>query len=86
MIVTGIACGGRHLFVIAQAPGESASQVYSCGLNNYGQLGHGDVNEGTAVNKDRHELTLVSAMSVKGFLSCKAVWCILTQVLFILWP
>jgi alpha-tubulin suppressor-like RCC1 family protein len=67
MIVTDIACGGNHLLVIARTPGGSASQVYSSGLNNYGQLGHGDANEGNAVNTNRHELTLVSTMSVKAF-------------------
>lgn len=67
MIVTDNACGGQHLLVIARVPGELASQVYSSGLNNYGQLGHGDANDGTAVNTDRHEVTLVSAMSVKDF-------------------
>jgi hypothetical protein len=61
MAVTGIAAGGHHLLVSARAPGESASTLYSCGLNNYGQLGHGDVNDpGSDISADRHELTLVS--------------------------
>jgi hypothetical protein len=61
MIVTGIACGGHHMLVTARAPGEAASRLYSCGLNNYGQLGLGDVNDASAeVSADRHELTLVS--------------------------
>jgi regulator of chromosome condensation len=61
MVITGIACGGHHMLVTAQGPGESASKLYSCGLNNYGQLGLGDVNDASSeVSADRHELTLVS--------------------------
>jgi hypothetical protein len=61
MIVVGIACGGHHMLVTARAPGESTSKLYTCGLNNYGQLGHGDVNDpANDISADRHELTLVS--------------------------
>jgi hypothetical protein len=61
MIVVGIGAGGHHLLVTARAPGELTSKLYSCGLNNYGQLGQGDVNDpGSDISADRHELTLVS--------------------------
>jgi hypothetical protein len=74
MIVTGIACGGHHMLVTARAPGESASKLYSCGLNNYGQLGLGDVNDSSAeVSSDRHELTLVSPIVVDAVV----VWLVL---------
>lgn len=56
MVIVGIAAGGSHLLVAARAPGELTSKLYSSGLNNYGQLGHGDTT-------DRHELTLVSVVS-----------------------
>jgi NADH:ubiquinone oxidoreductase subunit 3 (subunit A) len=60
-MVTGIACGGHHMLVTARGPGESKSKLYSCGLNNYGQLGLGDLNDATyKICADRHELTLVS--------------------------
>lgn len=65
MLITGIACGGHHMLVTARAPGESTSKLYSSGLNNYGQLGHGDVNDPSLdLSADRHELTLVSVVVV----------------------
>lgn len=57
-IVVGVAAGGFHLLVAARDPGQAESKLYSSGLNNYGQLGHGDVN-GKDVVTDRHKLTLV---------------------------
>jgi alpha-tubulin suppressor-like RCC1 family protein len=54
--VLTVACGSYHLLVVAREPNDFKSTLYSSGLNNYGQLGHGDI-----VN--RHELTPVSAVS-----------------------
>jgi len=54
-----VACGGFHMLVIARENGQSDTRVYSCGLNNYGQLGHGD--------KDaRKELTPIKALDGKN--------------------
>jgi hypothetical protein len=77
MVVTGIACGGHHMLVTARAPGESDSKLYSCGLNNYGQLGQGDLNDATSdISADRHELTLVSvrACACVWYLSRQCIW------------
>jgi hypothetical protein len=55
--VQAVACGANHLLVIAIAGQDCATtSVYSCGLNNYGQLGHGDSGD----NSHRHALTRVS--------------------------
>lgn len=54
-VVLDVACGGNHILVTARDPGQFASKLYSSGLNNYGQLGHGDCGD----NTERHELTLV---------------------------
>jgi alpha-tubulin suppressor-like RCC1 family protein len=51
--VKAVACGAKHLLVLAQDEGESQTKVYSCGLNEGGQLGHGDY------SPNRHALTLV---------------------------
>jgi alpha-tubulin suppressor-like RCC1 family protein len=51
--VKAVACGAQHLLVLAQNEGESQTKVYSCGLNEGGQLGHGDY------SPNRHVLTLV---------------------------
>ena len=47
-----VACGDFHLLVSARTDGGFEPKVYSSGLNNFGQLGHGDT-------EDRHELTPV---------------------------
>lgn len=39
-IVEKVAGGGYHMLVIAKNNEDGLSQVYSCGLNNYGQSGH----------------------------------------------
>lgn len=51
--VLSVACGELHILVVARDKGESQSEVHSSGLNQYGQLGHGD-------QLERHELTPVS--------------------------
>ena len=53
MQVLSVGCGGAHMLVCARRPGQFESNVYSSGLNQYGQLGLGD-------QKSRHELTPVS--------------------------
>jgi alpha-tubulin suppressor-like RCC1 family protein len=50
--VLAVACGSYHILVSARNVGEFATSLYTSGLNQYGQLGHGDT-----VN--RHELTAV---------------------------
>lgn len=42
MPVVTVACGGWHLLAVAKGEDSSGLAVYSTGLNNYGQLGHGD--------------------------------------------
>lgn len=54
-IVTYVACGGYHILVAAKDTPSGISKLYTSGLNNYGQLGHGD-------HKNRHELTLVDSL------------------------
>lgn len=39
--VLSVACGAAHLLVAAREPGQSESNVFSTGHNNYGQVGHG---------------------------------------------
>ena len=54
--------GSFHLLVAARILGQDFAQLYTSGLNNYGQLGHGD-------DEDRHELTPVKALE-HGKLIC----------------
>jgi regulator of chromosome condensation len=58
--VIAVATGGYHLLVCARDNNDIVdpfkSRLYTSGLNNYGQLGHGDV------YIDRHQLTLVTAL------------------------
>mmetsp|Transcript_25710 Transcript_25710/g.71823 ORF Transcript_25710/g.71823 Transcript_25710/m.71823 type:complete len:586 (-) Transcript_25710:194-1951(-) len=53
--VVSVACGGFHVMVAARDVGSMSTVLYTSGLNNYGQLGHGD-------RVDRHELTPVEAL------------------------
>ena len=50
--VLAVACGAYHLLVSARNVGEFPTSLYTSGLNQYGQLGHGDT-------LNRHELTAV---------------------------
>lgn len=50
--VIAIACGLNHLLVVARNPQSLRGNLYSSGMNNWGQLGHGD-------RVDRRTLTLV---------------------------
>lgn len=55
-IVMAVSCGGYHLLVLARdAVNDVELSVYSSGLNNYGQLGHGTI-------KNLDELTKVDAL------------------------
>jgi len=54
-VVHNIACGGYHLLVVAKNGEGGPLNVYATGLNNYGQLGLGDLDA-------RGELTKVSAL------------------------
>lgn len=56
--VIAVEMGGYHLLVAARDPGQFQAKLWTSGLNNYGQLGLGDV--GGATN--RHELTLVKSL------------------------
>ena len=58
-VAFGAGAGGYHSLVVA-----TGGQVYTCGLNNYGQLGHGDI-------KDRHELTPIDSLAGLRFVSVK---------------
>jgi alpha-tubulin suppressor-like RCC1 family protein len=51
--VVDVACGGFHILVAASD--SSSPALYTSGLNQYGQLGHGDL-------VDRHELTRVTSI------------------------
>mmetsp|Transcript_7217 Transcript_7217/g.10989 ORF Transcript_7217/g.10989 Transcript_7217/m.10989 type:complete len:588 (+) Transcript_7217:266-2029(+) len=57
--VLGMACGGFHMLVLVRENGSSDVRVYSSGLNQYGQLGHGD-------EKERQELTPIKALDGKN--------------------
>jgi Regulator of chromosome condensation (RCC1) repeat len=63
--VRAVACGFGHMLVLAQDDDGSHAKVYSCGLNECGQLGHGDklvyeTETQTRISNNRHALTLVS--------------------------
>jgi len=61
-IVHNISCGAYHLIVVAKSSEDGSLNVYGSGLNNYGQLGMGDI-------KPRHELTRVCTMKFNVFLN-----------------
>lgn len=54
-MVHNISCGGYHLLVVARDGEAGSLNVYASGLNNYGQLGVGDL-------ELRNELTRVTAL------------------------
>ncbi|KAL3822815.1 hypothetical protein ACHAXA_005980 [Cyclostephanos tholiformis] len=56
--VVTMSCGGYHLLVVTKEGG-SDLEVYSSGVNNYGQLGHGDT-------KSRNVLTKIQSLSGKN--------------------
>lgn len=58
--VISVATGAFHILVAARDPGSFRSRVFSSGLNNYGQLGLGDI----YVN--RHQLTLIPDLAEKN--------------------
>ncbi|KAL3795978.1 hypothetical protein ACHAWO_013109 [Cyclotella atomus] len=62
--VTGISCGAYHLLVLAKETGAGMS-VYSCGLNQYGQLGLGDVDT-------RFELTKIEYLEDRNIAKIEA--------------
>jgi regulator of chromosome condensation len=55
--VVTMSCGGYHLLVVTKE-GDGDLEVYSSGLNNYGQLGHGDID-------NRNVLTKIQSLSGK---------------------
>lgn len=63
--VISVGCGENHLLVAARDPGSFESQVYSCGLNSFGQLGNGKFVSQADYDRDPtlpfmvHELTKV---------------------------
>lgn len=61
--VVSVATGAYHLLVTAREPTSMRSRLFSSGLNNYGQLGLGDL-------EDRHQLTLVRVLSSIFILQC----------------
>jgi alpha-tubulin suppressor-like RCC1 family protein len=56
--VLSFACGACHLVVVARDCGVFSPRTYSSGLNQYGQLGHGD-------RFERHELTPILALDTE---------------------
>jgi hypothetical protein len=58
--IIAVACGACHMLVVARDNGdpEKKGKLFSCGLNNYGQLGHGDY----GIN--RHALKLVRTNNI----------------------
>jgi hypothetical protein len=58
--IIAVACGAFHMLVIARDNNDPKQQgkLFSCGLNNYGQLGHGDQ------YNDRHALKLVRTNNI----------------------
>ena len=61
--VVSIGCGGYHLMVVTREVGSFQTTVFSSGLNNYGQLGLGDL------ENNRHELTPITALDGKQIIS-----------------
>jgi regulator of chromosome condensation len=57
--VLAVGCGSFHMLLVVQESGTSKRAVYSTGLNNYGQLGLGDI-----VN--RESLTRVSTLHFRN--------------------
>lgn len=55
--VIAVGVGFFHILVAARDPGDFQSKLYTSGLNNHGQLGHGDADTNGRLN--RHALTLV---------------------------
>jgi regulator of chromosome condensation len=58
-VAFGAGAGGYHALVI-----ETGGQVYTCGLNNYGQLGHGDL-------ENREELSPITSLAGLRFVAAK---------------
>jgi len=56
--VLELACGQSHLLVAARSVSNGSIDVYSSGHNNYGQLGHGDLQQ-------RHVLTPVRRLTLQ---------------------
>ena len=58
-VAFGAGAGGYHSLVVG-----TGGQVYTCGLNNYGQLGHGDLDS-------REELTPIATLAGLRFIAAK---------------
>jgi Regulator of chromosome condensation (RCC1) repeat len=68
-VARAVACGSGHMLVVAQDDDGSHAKLYSCGLNNWGQLGHGDrlvEDNEKRVSNNRHALTLVSLPKINS--------------------
>jgi regulator of chromosome condensation len=63
--VIAVATGQYHLLVVARDPGSNFGKVYASGMNNYGQLGTGDV-------RDRHALTHVETLASENIVNVAA--------------
>lgn len=67
--VVSMSCGEFHFLVISRE--EGGHNVYSSGLNQYGQLGHGDIEKREKLTKiealEEHDITKIGA---KGHFSC----------------
>jgi len=61
--IIDLACGGFHFLAVSKENG--ANSVYSTGLNQYGQLGHGD-------ETNRSKLTKINALSGKDIVKVDA--------------
>jgi len=61
--VEKIICGGYHFLVIAKDTADGASTIFSAGMNTYGQLGHGDINNRDTLTKIEYfkDIEIVSA-------------------------
>jgi alpha-tubulin suppressor-like RCC1 family protein len=57
--VLDMALGECHMVVVARKGNAGQTRVYSCGHNNYGQLGHGD-------RVQRHVLTPIKQLDCEG--------------------
>lgn len=58
-VAFGAGAGGYHSLVVG-----TGGQVYTCGLNNYGQLGHGDL-------ENREELSPITSLAGLRFVAAK---------------
>mmetsp|Transcript_5696 Transcript_5696/g.11660 ORF Transcript_5696/g.11660 Transcript_5696/m.11660 type:complete len:453 (+) Transcript_5696:93-1451(+) len=66
-IVLGVSCGWNHMLVLAHDETRNGVSTYSCGQNDFGQLGHGD-------QENRNELEEIKALQQDDIITVEAGW------------